>query len=82
MPKFIDHHKLVKMSPEMMQKVAAMMKSGQADQNGVKPINAFMSKDEEWCLSEAPNADAVRKSHEAMGMKIGKGDVKEVTSVL
>ena len=84
MPKYIDYHaKAPQMSPELMKEAQKAMKSGKPDQFGVKAINGFMSKaGSSWCLTEAPNADAVCKSHESKGMKIGKGDVHEVQSMV
>ena len=82
MPKFIDHHKAVQMPPEAAQKAVADMKAGRANQFGVKPINGFFAKNEMWCYCEAPNADAVHKMHEAYGLKLGPGEVTEVTSMV
>ena len=84
MPKFLDYHaKAPDMPPEVMQAVAADMKAGKVDEFGVKPINAFMSTaGEAYCLTEAPNADAVCKSHEAHGIALDKGDVREVQSLV
>lgn len=84
MPKFLDYHaKMPKMPPEAMKAAQADIKVGKADKFGVKPINGFVSKDGAgWCLTEAPNADAVCRSHEAKGMKLGKGEVYEVSSLV
>ena len=81
MPKYLDHHKLKASLPAEAVKMAIeQIKGGKADQFGVKALNAFATKDEVWCYTEAANADAVHKSHEAKGMKVGRGDVKEVQS--
>ena len=64
----------------MARQIAAKMKAGQADEFGVIGLNGFMGGGHAWCLSEAPNSDAVCKAHEAMGMKIGPGDVTEIQS--
>jgi hypothetical protein len=77
MPKYLDHHRAVAMDPKVMQQVISSIKSGQAI-NGVKPLNGFAAKDEAWCLCEAPNADAVRKVHEAYGLKGTEVSVTEV----
>lgn len=82
MPRYIDSHKAVSMPPEQVQKLVADIKAGRSDQFGAKPINMFTSKSETWCLAEAPSAEAVRKSHEALGLKLGPGDIVEVTTLV
>ena len=49
------------------QKVAG----GQVDEFGAKALNVYWSDSETYCLSEAPNAEAVHKAHEAIGVKLG-----------
>ncbi len=79
MPKFIDHHPMPAMPPAMAKQIADQIKAGKADRFGVKGLNVFAGTGEAWCLSDGPNADAVCKSHEAMGIKLDKGHVSEVT---
>ena len=83
MPKFIDYHaKMPNLPPEAVKEMQTAIKSGKSDKFGVKPLNAFMAKSGSgWCMTEAPNADAVCKSHEAKGMKLGKGEVHEITTL-
>lgn len=82
MAKFLDYHaKMPQMPPEAVKAVQADIKAGRPDTFGVKPLNAFVSKGGMgWCFTEAPSADAVCKSHEAKGIKLGKGEVHEVMS--
>ena len=82
MPKFIDHHATMPMPPEMAQAAVEKMKSGEKDENGVIGLNAFVGQSETWCLTDAPNAEAVHKGHEAMGINLGAGDVTEVNSLV
>ena len=81
MPRFIDHHATMPMPPEMAQAAVAKMKSGEKDENGVIGINAFVGEKDTWCLTDAPNADAVHKGHEAMGINLGSGDITEVNAL-
>ncbi len=83
MPKYLDHHaKMPALPPEAVQQVVAAIKAGKPDQYGVTPLNDFISTDGQgWCLVEAPNADAVCKTHEAMGIQLDKGDVHEVMAL-
>ena len=78
MPKFLDHHPMPQMAPAMVEQIKSGLKAGKADKFGVKGLNVFAAKDQGWCLTDAPNADAVCKSHEAMGIKVDKGNVSEV----
>ena len=82
MPKFLDYHsKMPQLPPEAVKAVQKDIKTGKADSFGVKPINGFVAKKGMgWCLTEAPSADAVCKSHESKGMKLGRGDVHEITA--
>jgi hypothetical protein len=82
MPKFIDFHsKMPAMPAEAMDQVRNSL--GKPDANGVKAINAFFTKDgQAYCISEAPNADAVCRAHEAKGLPLGKGDVHEISTSL
>ena len=83
MPKFIDHHEMREMAPEMAEGIAERIKAGQPDEYGVKGLNVFVGKDgTAYCLSEAPDADAVVKTHEAFGLSLSRSDVVEVESVV
>ena len=83
MPQFLDHHKSPgPPPPEMVSQVEADLKAGHTDAaTGVKAISWLYNDSEQWCIVEAPNAGAVHKYHEAMGMNIGPGDVTEIKVV-
>jgi hypothetical protein len=83
MAKFIDHHEMRDVAPEMAEGIAARIKAGQADEHGVTGLNVFLGKDgTAYCLSEAPDADAVVKAHQAFGFELDRSDVVEVQSVV
>jgi hypothetical protein len=83
MPKFIDHHEMRDVAPEMAASIAERINAGQADEHGVKGLNVFLGKDgTAFCLSEAPDADAVIKAHESFGFSLDRKDVVEVESVV
>jgi len=82
MPKYLDHHAAVNLPPAVAQQVVAAIKAKTKDKHGVVHLNAFMGKSDAWCLSEAPNADAVCKAHEEVGLKLDKGNVVEVQSMV
>lgn len=81
MPKFIDHHQMPQVSPEMADQIRKNIASGQVDPFGVKGISVYMAEGEAWCVSEAADADAVCRSHEALGIKLDRGSVAQVTSI-
>jgi Protein of unknown function (DUF4242) len=83
MPKFIDHHEMRGVTPEMADGIEERIKAGRADEHGVTGLNVFLGKDgTAYCLSEAPDADAVIKAHEAFGFPLGRSDLVEVQSVV
>ena len=84
MPKFMDYHaQMPQMPPEAVQQFAETIKAGKADQFGVVPLNVFIGTGgQAYCLTEAPNADAVCQAHAAVGMDIAKENVQEVQSLV
>jgi hypothetical protein len=83
MPKFLDHHATMpEVAPETAQEMASRIKAGKPDQFGVTGLNVFMcANGEGYCLSEAPDADAVVKAHQALGFPLSRADVVEVTTI-
>ena len=83
MPKFIDHHPMSELAPEAKAGIAERIKAGEPDEHGVRGLNVFIGKNgESFCLSEAPNAEAVKKAHEAFGFELSDSDIVEVESVV
>ena len=83
MPTFIDHHEMSDVAPEMAAAIGERIKAGEADENGFKGLNIFLGKDgTAFCLSEAPDAAAVVKAHQAYGFSLDSADVVEVQSVV
>ena len=83
MPKFIDHHEMSDVAPEMATAIGERIKAGAADEHGVTGLNVFLGKDgTAFCLSEAPDAGAVVKAHQAYGFSLDSADVVEVQSVV
>ena len=82
MPRFLDHHTMSGALPkEAVDMIRSAVKAGKADQFGVKPIDVLIAQGETYCISEASNAEAVIKSHNAIGVELGKSNVKQVTSL-
>jgi hypothetical protein len=82
MPTFLDHHAMPQLSPEMKEGMAERIRSGHADENGARAVNVYMANGEAYCLSDAPNAEAVVKAHEAAGVTIRREDIVEVTAIV
>jgi hypothetical protein len=83
MPTYIDHHDRFELTPEMERAFAERIRSGEADANGVKGINMFLANDGgAYCLLEAPDEDAVVRTHAAGGTRIDRRDVVEVRALV
>jgi uncharacterized protein DUF4242 len=83
MPTFIDHHERMELTPEMEKAFADRLRAGQADENGVKGLNLFLTKDGgAYCLLEAPDAEAVVRTHSDGGTEIRREDVVEVRALI
>ena len=79
MPKFMDFHPNVQISPEGLAQLREDTKSRKVDAFGVRQIELFYSPDGKgvYCLLEAPDEAAVREHHEG-----NCGEVIEVESLL
>ena len=84
MPKFMDFHpEMPEMPPKVVEGAKAMLLAGEANQFGATGINVFFGTGgEAFCLSEAPDAEAVLKSHEALGIPLDAKHVVEVTPLV
>ncbi|MDQ3761406.1 MAG: DUF4242 domain-containing protein [Actinomycetota bacterium] len=84
MPQFLDHHPLVHatLTEEAVEQIRTQIRAETPDDFGVKWLSAFVAANGEgYCLSEAPNTEAVVKSHEELGFLLEATDVIEVTSL-
>ena len=81
MPKFMDYHEHLQLPAEAIEQITEDTKNAKADQFGVRQVELFHNADGKvYCLLDAPDADAVRKQHEAIGVPCG--EVHEVQSLL
>ena len=81
MPRFMDYHDDLKLPQEAIDQIAQGTREGAADEFGVRQIELYHNADGKvYCLLEAPDAEAVRKHHEALGVPCG--DVHEVSGLL
>ena len=86
MARFLDHHHMPPMSSEQLRKLTDQIKatidSKKPDNFGVTQLNVFMGAGEACGYSDAPNAEAVVKSHASLGIKITVNDVFQVSPVV
>jgi hypothetical protein len=81
MPQFMDFHDDLKLPDDAVQQITREAKEHKSDEFGVRQIELFHNSDGKvYCLLDAPDADAVRSHHAALGVPCG--DVHEVSGIL
>jgi Protein of unknown function (DUF4242) len=81
MPRFMDFHDDLQLPAAAIEQITQDTKDAKADQFGVTQVELFHNADGKvYCLLEAPDAEAVRHHHEAIGVPCG--DVHEVQGLL
>lgn len=73
----------MKQQAERLQQIQAAIKAKRADSFGVTVTNVLMGTNgEAWCLTEAPNAEAVIKSHAANGVQLQRSELVEINPLV
>ncbi len=81
MPRFMDFHADLQLPAEAIAQIAEDTRNGTADQFGVRQVELYHNADGQvYCLLDAPDADSVRKHHEALGVSCG--DVHQVEGLI
>lgn len=81
MPQFMDYHDDLKLPDEAIRQITQETKDEKADEFGVRQIELFHNPDGKvYCLLEAPDAEAVRSHHAALGLSCGQ--VHQVSRLL
>jgi hypothetical protein len=81
MARFMDFHDDLKLPADAINELTQDTKDGKTDQFGVRQVELYHNADGKvYCLLEAPDAEAVRRHHEALGLSCG--DVHEVNGLL
>lgn len=81
MPQFMDFHDDLKLPDEAIHQITQETKDRKSDEFGVRQVELFHNPDGKvYCLVEAPDAEAVRSHHAALGLTCG--DIHEVSGVL
>jgi hypothetical protein len=77
----MDFHADLKLPPAAIEQLRGDARDHTYDEFGVRQVELYHNHDGHvYCLLEAPNAEAVRKHHTALGVPCG--DVHQVESLL
>jgi hypothetical protein len=69
----MDFHDDLKLPKQAIDDIASGAREGASDEFGVSQVELFHNPDGKvYCLLEAPDAEAVRKHHEALGVPCGE----------
>jgi Protein of unknown function (DUF4242) len=80
MPQFMDFHSDLKLPREAIDDIAKGAEAGATDEFGVRQLELYHNANGKvYCLLEAPNEQAVRDHHAALGVDVG--EVDEVTGI-
>jgi Protein of unknown function (DUF4242) len=80
MPLFMDYHADLKLPEEAVAQIADDAHNERADEFGVRQVELYHNADGQvYCLLDAPDEEAVRAHHAALGVPCG--DVHKVNSL-
>jgi hypothetical protein len=80
MPQFMDFHSDLKLPREAIDDISKGAEEGTADEFGVRQLELYHNANGKvYCLLDAPNEQAVRDHHAALGVDVG--EVDEVTGI-
>ncbi|HXC83268.1 MAG TPA: nickel-binding protein [Trebonia sp.] len=72
MPRFMDFHNDLKLPGEAIAQITADTRDQRSDQFGVRQLELYHNAEGQvYCLLEAPDEEAVRKHHDALGVECG-----------
>ena len=81
MARFMDFHEDLKLPQEAIDQIAQGTRDGATDEFGVRQVELYHNADGKvYCLLEAPDEEAIRNHHAALGVPCG--DVNPVTGLL
>jgi Protein of unknown function (DUF4242) len=80
MPQYMDFHPALKLPQAAIDDIGAGARAGTADEFGVRQVELYHNPEGQvYCLLDAPDAQAVRDHHAAIGVDCG--EVHEVTGI-
>ena len=81
MPQYMDFHDHLQLPADAIRQIADETRAGKRDQFGVRQVELYHNPDGKvYCLLDAPDAEAVRAHHDALGVPCG--EVHEVQGLL
>ncbi len=81
MPRFMDFHPDLKLPAEALDQLRVDAQAHVHDEFGVRQVELYHNPEGHvYCLLDAPDAEAVRRHHAALGVPCG--DVHQVDSLL
>lgn len=81
MPRFMDYHADLPLPPGTIEQLRRDAQAHTYDEFGVRQVDLFHDHGgHAYCLLEAPDAEAVRQHHAALGLPCG--DVHQVDALL
>ena len=73
MPTFMDYHDDLTLPQQAIDQIGQGSRDGVEDEFGVRQIELFHNPDGKvYCLLEAPDEEAVRRHHAAVGVPCGE----------
>jgi hypothetical protein len=73
MPKFMDFHDGLKLSPADIEELRSKTQAGTTDEYGVRQLELYYNDaGKVYCLLEGPDEDAVRRHHAALDVPCGE----------
>ena len=67
MPKFMDFHNGLKLSPADIEQLRTQTQAGTTDEYGVRQLELYYNAEGKvYCLLEGPDEEAVRRHHAAL----------------
>ena len=82
MPTFMDFHDDLKLPDEAVRQITKETEEHKVDKFGVRQVELFYNPDGKvYCLLEAPDEDAVRRHHAALGLSVRGRPRGEIAAV-
>jgi Protein of unknown function (DUF4242) len=73
MPKFMDFHDGLKLSPADIEHLRSQTQAGTADEYGVRQLELYYNTEGKvYCLLDGPDEEAVRQHHTALDVPCGE----------
>ncbi len=85
MPQFLDYHaRLPLIAPDVVEAMLERIRSGSLGNSEVTRWNIYVGGEtgQAWCLSEAPDSEAVFQAHRLVGFPQSEENVVEINQLV